>query len=249
MEKIRKYLYGVGTLFIITLIFLVLTITVNQFNQRGQIGLENVRSIEVSAEEKIYRKPDEAEIVFSVLTQGEGYREATEENSLQMNSVNEYLRDQGVKESDLRTQNFSVQPRYGEIENDRRVTREIVGYEVENNLRVKVRDLKQVDSLIGGAVNAGANKVVGLQFVVSNEDELKKEVRSTAIEAAKEEAQKIADDLGVKLGRVLDFSESRRFYPQRMQGVAMEMEEAADTPIEPGETEISSSVNITFEIR
>ena len=251
MEKLKKYLYGAGLIFVITLILLTLSITINQFSQRNYIGLENARSIDVSAEEIIYETPDEAEIVFSVVTQGESYAQATEENNIQMNEVNEYLKGEGIKDDDLRTENFSVSPRYEQIEQDRRTTREIVGYEVENNLRVTAKNLDEIDSLISGAINAGANKVSGLQFVVSNEDALQKEVRSKAIIKAQEEAQKIANDLGVQLGRVLDFSQSQRFYPQRsvMQDMAMEVEEAADTPIEPGETEISSSVNITFEIR
>lgn len=251
MEKIKKYLYGTGVVFIIALILLTLSLTINQLNQRSYLGLEHARSIDVSAEETISKTPDEGEIIFSVFTQGEDYREATEKNSLQMNAVNEYLREQGIEESYLKTQNFSVSPRYREVEEGRKITREVVGYEVENNLKVTVKELDQIDDLISGAINAGANKVNNLNFLVSNEEELRKEARSKAINEAKEEAEKIAEDLNVNLGRILDFSESRRLYPQRgaYHDMAMEVEEAADVPVEPGETEISSSVNIKFEIR
>jgi len=249
--KIQKYLYGAGVFFLISLILLTFSLTLNELTKRNYLGLEHARSITISGEETTYEKPDEAEIVFSVLTQGEDYREATEENSLQMNAINEYLREEGIEESNLKTQNFSVSPRYREVEEGRRITREVVGYEVENNLKVTVKELDQIDSFISGAINAGANKVDNLDFLVSNEEELRKKVRSKAIAEAKKEAEKIAQDLDVSLGRILDFSESRRFYPQRgvYQDVAMEVEEAADVPVEPGETEISSSVNIKFEIR
>ena len=234
----------------IALIFLTASITINELNRRNYVGLENARSIDISAEEVIYKQPDEAKIVFSVVTEGEDYSEATDENSRQMTSVNEYLKGEGIEEEDLRTENFSVSPRYEQIEEDDRTRREVVGYEVENNLRVKVRDLDQIDGLISGAIDSGANKVAGLQFVVSNEEDVKKEARTMAIKEAKAEAEKIADDLGVSLGRILDFSESRDFYPQRMYDeVAMEVEDSADVPIEPGETEITSSVNVSFEIR
>ncbi len=250
MEGIKKYLYAAGFVFVISLIFLTASITINELNRRNYVGLENARSIDISAEEVIYEVPDEAEIVFSVVTQGQDYTEATDENSRQMTSVNEYLKGEGIEEQDLRTENFSVSPRYEQIEENRTTRREIVGYEVENNLRVKVRDLDQIDGLISGAIDVGANRVAGLQFVVSNEDEIKKEARTMAIKEAKREAEKIADDLGVSLGRILDFSESRDFHPPRMYNeVAMEMEDSADVPIEPGETEITSSVNVSFEIR
>ncbi len=236
----------------ISLILLTLSVTMNQLSRRSHAGLENTRSIQVSAEDVIYEVPDEAEIVFTVVTREESYTEATRENSSRMESVIQHLKEEGLKEEDLKTENFSVSPRYEEVEEGRRVTREVVGYEVENNLRVTVRELSLIDGIIGGAIDAGANKVYGLQFLVSNEEELKKEVRSSAIAKAKSEAEEVARDLGVGLGRVLSFSESQRFYPQRdiSREMGMEVaEEAPEVPIEPGETEIVSSVTVTFEIR
>jgi len=236
----------------ISLILLTLSVAMNQLSRRSHAGLENTRSIQVSAEDVIYEVPDEAEIVFTVVTREESYTEATRENNSRMESVIQHLKEEGLKEEDLKTENFSVSPRYEEVEEGRRVTREVVGYEVENNLRVTVRELSLIDGIIGGAINAGANKVYGLQFLVSNEEELKKEVRSSAIAKAKSEAEEVARDLGVGLGRVLSFSESQRFYPQRdiSREMGMEVaEEAPEVPIEPGETEIVSSVTVTFEIR
>lgn len=248
MNKQKNFLYNLGAVFLIFLTLFVISLTANQFAERDHIGLSQPRSIRVSGQETVYEIPDEAKVVFSVLTQGEDYREATTRNSDQMEEVRNYFRDEGIPEESMRTLNFNVSPRYENLE-DRRISREIVGYEVENSLEIKFSDLEEVDRLISGAIEAGANRVSSLSFEVSNEEELKMRARRKAIEKAREEAEVIADSLGVSVGRILDYSESRDFYSPR---VSMDMAEdaAADggIPIEPGENEISSSVEVIFEI-
>ncbi|MGM0439360.1 MAG: SIMPL domain-containing protein [Patescibacteria group bacterium] len=248
MEKSKKYLYNVAVIFVVFLTIFVIALTINEFAENKYTGLDDSRSIRVSGEETLYEAPDEAEIIFSVVTQGSDYEQATNRNSERMNEITEYLRDEGVSDSNLRTMNFSVSPRYENIEEENRTRREIIGYEVENNLRVKTEELEKIDSLISGAVDAGANKVSNLSFLVSNEEEIKKEARDKAIENAREEAEAIADSLGVDLGRILDYSESG-YYPVG-RSVEMMESDAADqnVPIEAGENEIRSSVDVTFEI-
>ena len=247
MNKQKNLIYNLGAVFIVFLTLLVISITANQFAERDHIGLNEPRSIRVSGEEVAYEAPDRVRLTFSVVTQGEEYGEATERNSQQMEEVRNYFRDEGIPEASMRTLNFNISPQYEDIEN-RSTSREIVGYQVENSLEIQFDDLTGVDELIDGGINSGANRVSGLSFEVSNEEEIKREIRKKAIENAREEAESVADSLGVSLGRVLDFSESRDLYRPR---VAMEMmEDAADgsVPIEPGESEIRSSVEVIFEI-
>jgi uncharacterized protein YggE len=252
MEKIKKDLYGIGIIFIAFLTIFIISLTYGEIQKNSYLGLNQPRSIDISAEEIIYQKPDEAKITFSVLTQAETYDQATEINNQQMERVNSYLKEEGIEEKNLKTQNFSVRPRYEYIEDRYTSQREIVGYEVENNLQVTVINLEKIDALIGGAIEAGANKVSGLVFEVSNREELEDQAKLKAIEKAKENAEEIADSLGVKVGRILAFSESGGYSPIRYnyeEMAADSMGRGGAAPIEEGESEISSSVNITFEIK
>lgn len=247
MQQLKKYLYISGVLLTICLIGFVISSTYNEVLESKYSGLSNPRSIDVSAEETLYEKPDEAKITFSVVTQDEDYNAATTKNNERMQKVSNYLKQEGIKEENLKTKNFSVNPRHKTVKEESDSRREIIGYEVENNLLVTVKNLDKIDSLISGAIDEGANKVSGLVFEVSNKEELEKEARGEAIKKAKEEAEKIADDLGVKVVRVLDYSESGENIPFRYD-MAEEMENS-NTPIEPGENEIKSNVTVTFEIR
>ncbi len=250
MDKTKKYLLNAGFILTIFLTVLVLALSLNQFEKRKHIGLTGPRSIDVRAEEVLHRTPDEAEITFSVVTENEDYKTATQENSSQMEEVSDYLKERGIKEENMRTLNFSVSPRYENIERRGVTGREIVGYRVENNLKIKIENLEEIDSIIAGAIESGANRVSGLSFLVSNEDEVKSLARDKAIANAREEAKSIARSLGVRVGRVLDYSESGDIYFPRVSMDAMREAPEADyaVPIEPGENEIRSTVTVTFEI-
>lgn len=248
MSQIKKYLYISGILLTICLIGFVVSLTYNEIIESQYSGLNNPRSIDVSAEETLYEKPDEAKITFSVITQNEDYNIATTENNEKMQKVSNYLKQEGIKEENLKTQSFSVSPRYKTVKEEFISRQEIIGYEVENNLLVTVKDLDKIDSLISGAINAGANKVSGLVFEVSNKKELEKQAREKAIKKAREKAKKITDDLGVKIVRVLNYSESGGYVPFRAYDMAEGMK-SANVPIQSGENEIKSNVTITFEIR
>jgi hypothetical protein len=125
-----------------------------------------------------------------------------------------------------------------------------VGYEVTQSLEVKIRNMEKIGNIIEGATAAGANEVGDLQFTIDKQDELKSQARKEAIEKAKAKAKEIADQLGVKLVKITNFSENEVLpvpRPYFMEKVATE--EKAGTPqIQTGENKIEVQVSITYEI-
>jgi uncharacterized protein YggE len=92
----------------------------------------------------------------------------------------------------------------------------------------------------------------GPNFTIDNEDGLKVEARKIAIDDAKVKAQKLASDLGVRLGKITSFSESGNNPAPIMYGKAMMLEApSAPAPAEipKGENKITSDVTITYELR
>ena len=118
------------------------------------------------------------------------------------------------------------------------------------SLQVKIRNLEKIGAIIQGAADMGANDVSGLQFTVDNEDELKNLAREQAIDEAKNKAKELASQLGVKLVKITNFSESGAF-PIPYYGLekTMALGGAAEAPqIETGENKIEITVIITYEI-
>ncbi|KKW33700.1 MAG: hypothetical protein UY79_C0015G0007 [Parcubacteria group bacterium GW2011_GWA2_53_21] len=79
---------------------------------------------------------------------------------------------------------------------------------------IKAADVSAEDSseklakVVGDATKAGANQIVGINFSVSNVEELKQQAKVKAISDAKGKAGALADAAGVRLGKVVGWWEN-----------------------------------------
>lgn len=215
-------------------------------------------TITVSDTGEVYAKPDLALTTFSVVIEAKTVAEAVSQNTKDMNGVIDFAKKQGVEAKDLKTTSFNISPRYEWREEKCAAypcptgKRILVGYEVQQSLHVKIRDMAKIGQIIEGATEFGANQVGDLQFTIGKEDELKKEARAQAIEKAKTKAKELARELGVKLVRIINFYESGAtpvpYYG--LEKMAVPLGAGAETPqVETGENKIEVTVSITYEIR
>jgi len=252
IHKIHKSKKVVFTIFFVLLTIFIGVMIVNEIKRGKYIGQDVQNTISFSATGKVFANPDLALTTFSVITEEKTATQALTKNSESMNNVIEFMKSQGVEDKDLKTTVFNIYPRYEWHESKSSYypqgERVLVGYEVRQSLEVKIRDMEKIGVLIEGATNAGANEVGSLQFTFDNEDELKAQAREQAIDKAKEKAKELAIQLGVKLGKITDFQEdliSPIFYEMK---AASEVGGGATPQIETGQSLISSSVIITYEI-
>ncbi len=249
-KKIFLALSSVLVIFFIVLILSTVVDVVNKIKQ-GRYISQNVRmrnSIIVSETGEVYAKPDLAVITFTVLKQAKTVADAMDENSAAMNNVIKAVKEQGIEDKDLKTTSFNISPRY-EYSEGTYGKRTLVGYEVVQDLQVKIRDLGKIGTIIEKATSSGANEISDLQLTIDNQDELKKQAREQAIAAAKVKAGELTSQLGVKLGKIVSFNEN--FYvPYYDSGIYMEkgMGGGEVPDIQTGENKISVSVVITYEI-
>jgi len=249
-NKILVILSSVLIVFLIVLTVYVVVDIQNSIKEGRYIGkeIESKNTIKITETGEIYTKPDIAMVNFSVVTERKKPSEALLANAEKMNEVINFIKSKGIEEKDLKTTTFSVYPRYEYRQTGERI---LTGYEARQNLQVKIRDLDKISSIIDGAVSAGANQVGNLQFIVDNEEEIKKQARELAIKKAKNKAKELASQLGVKLGDVVDFSESGTVPEEPVLYRFESMPPAvssASPQIETGENKISVTVTITYEI-
>jgi len=256
-----KIIFILGAVFVIFLIALTISTIVdvqNKIKQGKYIGqeIETKNTITVSGTGEIYAKPDLALISFSVHNEAKTVSAAMAENTANMNAIIMIMKSKEIEDKDLKTTSFNVYPRYewkkSQIEIWPQPERErvLVGYEINQSLQVKIRDLNKIGEIIQGATDAGASQVGNLQFTIDNQDELKKQAREDAIKEAKGKAKELANQLGVRLVKITGFSEGGtvpRYYDYSLKEMAVSSE--SSTPqIETGENKIEISVNIIFEI-
>ena len=248
----------ITVLLIVAIVFLVsLTVWVSIDIQNKIQETEN--TITVSDTGEVYAKPDLALTTFSVITEEKQVAEALSKNTEKMNAVIDSVKNQGVEEKDLKTVSFNIYPRYEYQRVEPEIypyppgKRVLVGYEVTQSLEVKIRDMAKIGDILQGAADAGSNQVGDLQLTIDKEDELKEQAREEAIKKAKDKAQKLASQLGIKLVRIVNFNEGisiPRYYDYALkEAVGMGEETAPQPQIETGENKIEVTVTITYEIK
>lgn len=122
-------------------------------------------------------------------------------------------------------------------------------YVVRNTAVIALRDLDKVGTVIGSAMNAGANTLYGFELSIEDPTQLQNEAREDAIEAALEKARRMADRAGVKLGAVVSIQESQSSPPMPYAAGRMALEKAqANVPVERGQLTVVQTVEVTFTL-
>lgn len=207
-------------------------------------------TITVSGEGKSAAMPDVAELSFGVRVERQAdAKTAMDKLARLMEGVLDSIKKAGIEDKDINTEQLSLNPAYDWNEG-KQIAR---GYDATQSLRVKVRDIDTVSSVLAAATNAGANQAGGVQFVVDNPETARAQAREKAITQAQEKARILAKQLGMRLGRLKNFGEDGGGYTPPMpyaHGLEMAMDAKAEAPpIPAGEQEVRVNVSLTYEVR
>ncbi len=187
--------------------------------------------------------PDMAEISTGVVTQAPTAAQALAASSQAMEALLRSLESLGIAERDIQTTNVSVSPQRRQDRDGR--PGDIVGYEVVNQVHVKVRDLALLGRVLDQQVAQGANSIQGIRFGLRDPVPLTDEARKRAIADARRRAELYATAAGLTLGRVLSVQEAGTVSP-RPEPMGRVMMSAV--PVAAGEQEIQVSVTVTYAL-
>ncbi|TSD02920.1 MAG: hypothetical protein Athens071416_439 [Parcubacteria group bacterium Athens0714_16] len=247
---------------IISLFFAVKVI--NEWKSGSYIGREGGMqgTINIEGKGEVFAAPDIATFSFTVSEKAKTVKEAQEAVTKKMNGILESLKNSEIDEKDIATGGYNIYPEYDyekincfayPCPQGKSI---IVGYNVSHNITLKIRDLDKVGSILTDLGGLGASDVSGVSFSIDKQDELKTQARDMAIENAKTKAEELASALGVKLVRVVNYSEYGngivygRYDAMKSESYATGGAVTASVPeIPTGESKIVSTVNITYEIR
>lgn len=226
------------------------------------------RSFSVSGEGKVTAIPDVATFSFGVTTQGgKNITETQKQNTEKMNVLIEFIKSQGVENADIKTQQFSIEPRYqyydcsgpiilrqGASEVQPCPPPDIVGYTIVHSASVKMRNFDKIGEIMGALSQKGANSISQLSFTIDDPERTESEAREKAIRQAQEKATAIAKAGNFRIGKLLAIEENayQPMYRDAVGGYAksMSLEMAPVAPtIEPGSQEITVNILLRYEIR
>jgi len=256
--NIERFSKGIPALLIILSVFLsVLTIAQVISIVKDNRVADYSKTITVSGEGEVFAVPDVARISFSVLEENIDQAVAQQKVSERMTSILSLLE---IDEKDIKTVQYLITPRYeygkNSFEMYRGDSRKLVGYEVQQTTEITVRDMTQTGAIVGLLGEQKVSNMYGPNFEIDDPSLLEIEAKKIAIQKAKEKAEILTKELGMRLGRVLDFQENGGYYPMMRMGyedtAVMEasLTKAQSAPILPeGENRISANVSITYKIK
>jgi uncharacterized protein YggE len=230
---------------------LLLVLTVNQLytvkNKSSEVNGQH--TITITAEGKVPSVPDLVTVSAGVQNEGDTAPKAQSVNSTKINKAIEFLKKQyGIKDEDIRTQDYSIYPKYDYIGGKSIVN----GYTANQTLVVKIHDIAKVGDVLSGLTENDINQIQNVAYSFDNPDNLKEQAREMALTNAKEKAENLAKAAGVKLGKLVSFSESTNT-PGGPVPYAMAqnsgMGGGGSPQLQPGSQDVVANVSVTYEIK
>jgi uncharacterized protein YggE len=276
-NEYKKNLYKVAFVLLIILCVYYAIRSVSEFKSYQSMDNFGGNTITLAGHGEVSAVPDIATISFTIHKEGKTVKIAQDAVTKVEKPALDFLKNNGVEDKDVKTSNASFNQKY-EYKNAVcpqpavRPEAEImviepayycgegkqvlVGYESYETITVKIRKTDDMGKIMQGLGGLGVTDLSGPNFVVENEDALKAEARKKAIDQAKEKAKVLSKDLGVKLGKVMNFSEDGNYPvdPYGYGGGVKMMDSAMNSASAPaqipkGENTISSDVTITYIIK
>lgn len=187
--------------------------------------------------------PDTTTVVLGVETRDRSATAALAANSERANAVIGVLQGAGLAPADIRTSQLSVYPTTAPE------TGRITGYEVTNQVTATLHDIAVAGTVIDQAAGAAGDaiRVQSIDFSIADESAARAEARADAVRRALTQAQQLADAAGVGLGPVRSIVEVTGEPPMPYRAEA-DLAQRAAVPVQPGDQELSVTVEVVHEI-
>ena len=203
--------------------------------------------LNISASAEATRIPDVARISAGVVTQATDSNSALRANAQQMDKVMAAIKKSGIAERDVQTSGVSLNPQYKYEDNK---APQIVGYQASNTVNIKVRDISKLGAVLDGLADQGANQINGPMFSIDQPEPVYDQARMDALKKAQERAQTYAKNLNLRVVRIVSIDETNNggFQPMAVLSAAPRAAKEFNSPISPGETTLSVTLNVVFEL-
>ena len=218
--------------------------------QTGQGAGPPPPSLVVTGNAEVSATPDRALVSLGTVVEAKTALDAQKQIAQVMQRVIKDIKAQGIPEEKIRTVGLSLNPVYAQPAPKAGQPPEaprIVGYQASNTVRVQVDDIERTGAVIDAGIGAGANQVNSLSFDLRDDLTLRKQALQLAAQEARAKAEAIASALNLQLGEVIEVSEEGGQPPHPAER-RFAVSAAADTPVQPGQVQVSAGVNVRFRL-
>ncbi len=224
----------------LTFVALCLALTGYSQNEAAAVGFG---AIEVTGQASISLPADYAEIQIGSNIRNTNAAAAHKEVTAQMAKAIEYLKKQKAV-SDVKTTRVSLNTYYSGSRGENE------GYSASQSLTFRLNDLSKYDEIMLGLISIGANNINNVVFKSSQTESAKNTLLQQAMQDARKKAELMAGEYGQKVGRAIMISDRVGMgNPSPMMEYKMASFDSAGPSVEGGAIEISTTVNVQFELK
>ena len=193
--------------------------------------------------------PDVVDVVLGFENESREQQAAVEENNRVMSEVMSILEEEELE--NVETQGFRVYPytRYEETDAENGEER-VTYYQVNNQLKFTTKNLGNLPVLLGRLLDAGANRVVNINYrLAANEDALD-EVTAQALNSLKDKAAFMAENLDKENYRIkkVNFGQQNIYGSDALKAMSRTAEAGDFSEVPLAEQKVNISVSVSAEI-
>jgi uncharacterized protein YggE len=239
------------TLLIWTVAALLFSPSVSAQEHPSVTALPN--TVYVGADGKFEANPDTAIIEFSISAQEETSGAAYDRASKQAEQVRQILRSNGVDPKTAQIGYFAIQPVY----DYKTPKRKLVGYRVNTNVSVKLKDFVKIGPILQQLVSADITDSQQLNYTLEDKDNAKSKAVEDAYRHARDSADAVARAGARNVGDLIyasvdTFENPIPVRPMMMAAAPranMEMSQPPTAEFSPQTVTITAHVNALFQLK
>ena len=226
-------------------IFYLFTLVLVTFSAMAQNNNSITPQVNVNGEGSVKIKPDYAVITMGAEIKDLDSAKAKKQNDEIIAKMIQVIKKSAIAEKDYQTQRVNLYKT--------REYQEKKDYFVASQtITITLRSLDNYEKLMADLMAAGANTINGVEFKSTQTEKVATEIRAKAVLNAKKKAEDYASALNQSIGKALIISDQSMVNNPRvyMMKTAMADESAGiDQTLAVGEIEISTNVNVVFELK
>ena len=205
--------------------------------------------IEVSGRGIIQATPDVATVTLTFSQLDQQASAAKRLVDAQVAELLQLCQKLQIEQRDIQAARLTLYPEYDYSNHKEHPgSRKLIGYRVNRDVEIKLRDLLDYPRLLEGAIGIGASHSGQLQLDFSNRKALEDKALQAAFGDAKAQAELLAQSAGGQLGRPLWIHASSAHSPGPIR-MAVMAEMKADSSYPTGEMEVSRQLQVRFALK
>ncbi len=242
---------------IVVLLILAVTAVAVVSILRDRIVNVQQNQVSITGQGKVNYQPDVATVTLGVqIDRALNADVALQQLNEKISKATASLEGLGIRKEDIQTQTYTMNPQYDYVDG----VSKVAGYSANEKLAIKISDIvnnpELVSQVVAQAGSAQANQVQGIEFTVSNINDLKQQARILAIVDAKSKSTDLAKAAGVRLGKVVNWYENVLQSPDMLAsdargfgGAETSAVKAVPPQVPAGTQDIIVEIGLTYEVK